>query len=304
MKSKEKCKICSLEAKKSEAYDTINKAIEESASGNKDIKIAVVVREVNKKYRLKITPMNASRHKKHYLNIPLENPKKEVEVYSKNGELIYSNITEIIQGLEPKHKLFCEAYANTYNQNATAAYQDVFDSDNYGSSAAQASTLLKNNNVLLYIGHLNQERSKKLGISSAFVITGLMEVYARCMQAEPIIGKDGEPIGIYNFNPNGANKALELIGKHLNMWEKKAEPLKQQIYEQILEKLILNQVSPLAAGLELGKHNLPVPDALKIAMQKMDPKLIEPPKGIETGDIDVSQLSDEELDQIILQGAK
>lgn len=112
----------------------------------------------------------------------------------------------------------------------------------------------------------------------------------------------------FKFRFESHLKAKQELRKHymeIQMYQSGGENKeKMKIYESIIEKLLLNQINPIAAGLEMGKHNLAVPDALKIAMQKVDPKMIEPPKGIDSGDLDTSQLSDEELDQIILNGVE
>jgi len=124
-----------------------------------------------------------------------------------------------------------------------------------------------------------------------------MENYSRCMQANPVLDKYGEETGEFIYNPNGANKALELIGKHLGMWDKKVETKdNQEIYQDIIEKLLLNQINPITAGLEMGKHNLPVPDALKIAMNKVDPSVLDKPPLMDTEDM--SEYTDEELEMI------
>lgn len=292
------CKICKLEKSHPEAHRLITEEINKPKG---EPKIKSLLKILKERFSLNINTQNVHRHKGHSVK-KQEKPDKEMKVYSEEGELIYTNIAEIIEDLEPKHKLFCEEYTNTFNHNATAAYMAVFDANHYGSAASQACKLLKNTNILLYIGHLVEERSKSLKISSSFVITGLMENYTRCMQAIPVLDRHGFETGEYIYNAVGANKALELIGKHLGMWDKKVETKdNQEIYQRIIEKLLLNQINPITAGLEMGKHNLPVPDALKIAMQKVDPKMIEPPKRIDSGDLDVNQLSDEELDQILLR---
>ena len=43
------------------------------------------------------------------------------------------------------------------------------------------------------------------------------------MQAVPVLDRDGNPMGSYNFNASGANRALELMGKHLGMFIDKIE---------------------------------------------------------------------------------
>ncbi len=37
------------------------------------------------------------------------------------------------------------------------------------------------------------------------------------MQHKPVLDKDGNPIGEYRFDAVGANRALDLIGKHKSL---------------------------------------------------------------------------------------
>jgi phage terminase small subunit len=67
------------------------------------------------------------------------------------------------------------------------------------------------------------ERSEKLQISAEYVLSSLKEVAERCMQATPVYDSDGEPTGEYRFEHSGANKALELLGKHLKLFTDKVE---------------------------------------------------------------------------------
>lgn len=274
------CKVCGLKKTHKEAYSLISEEIKKPKG---KAKIKQLLNTLKERFELKVNGVNIHRHKEHLAKAakkkaPLNGkkpPKKqsdsqgEMEVYSPEGELLYTNIQEIIDDMDESHKLFCEAFVNTYNHNATGSYQHIYECENYGTAATQASRLLKNLNVTLYINHLIDERSKNLKISSSFVLTGLMENYSRCMQAEQVLDRDGCVTGIYNFNPNAANKALELIGKHLQMWDKKtAESLdKEGVYKQIIEKLLHSQINPIEAGLEMDKLGRDVPEALKIIMR-------------------------------------
>ena len=100
----------------------------------------------------------------------------------------------------------------------------------------------------------------------------------------------------YKFSdPLKARTELRKHGMEVEIYKKSID--KVQMYEEIIEKLLLNQINPIAAGLEMGKHNLPVPDALKIAMQKSDPVLDKPPlMDLE----DMSDYSDDELERVAL----
>jgi len=55
------------------------------------------------------------------------------------------------------------------------------------------------------------------GVSRAWVIMKLKEVAERCMQAQPV-KVNGKETGLYVFDSSGANRALELIGKHLRVF--------------------------------------------------------------------------------------
>ena len=39
------------------------------------------------------------------------------------------------------------------------------------------------------------------------------------MQATPVLDRHGEPTGAYTFNAAGGNRALELLGRHLGMFQ-------------------------------------------------------------------------------------
>jgi phage terminase small subunit len=79
-----------------------------------------------------------------------------------------------------------------------------------------------------------KERSERTQITSDWVLNQLVEVSQRCMQKTPVMifdreekeyvqatNEEGE--GIWTFNAMGANKSLELIGKHLGMFVEKHE---------------------------------------------------------------------------------
>lgn len=43
------------------------------------------------------------------------------------------------------------------------------------------------------------------------------------MQAEPVLDSRGKPTGEYRYDGSVANKALELLGKHLGLFKDKVE---------------------------------------------------------------------------------
>ena len=119
--------------------------------------------------------------------------------------------------LNPKQELFCREYL--VDLNATQAAIRAGYSQQTAKQIGQR--LLKTTKVNNTIQELQVDKIEKLDISANYIISNLKAIADRCMQAEPVIGKDGNPTGQYRFNASGANRALELIGKHLGMFNDK-----------------------------------------------------------------------------------
>ena len=75
------------------------------------------------------------------------------------------------------------------------------------------------------IAEARAEREERTEITADYVLSSLKTVADRCMQAEEVLNADGEPTGLFKFNANGANKSLELLGKHLGLFDKKGDDL-------------------------------------------------------------------------------
>lgn len=59
----------------------------------------------------------------------------------------------------------------------------------------------------------------KTGLDRQYVIERLMKVVDRCMQAEPVLDRKGQPTGEYKFDSSGANAALRMLGDTLGMFK-------------------------------------------------------------------------------------
>jgi phage terminase small subunit len=81
--------------------------------------------------------------------------------------------------------------------------------------------------INLRIAQLSEKRSKQTQIDAAWVLQAAKNIYDRCMQAEPVLNSKGEPqlvktgngelAAAYKFDSTGANKALDTIGKHIDV---------------------------------------------------------------------------------------
>jgi len=129
-----------------------------------------------------------------------------------------------ISNLSEKHQTFCREYLVDLI-GTQAAIRAGYAPD---SANVTASKLLTNTNIRAYIQALMKERSENTLVDAVFVVENLKEVAARCMQAKPVMifnpiekkmeqKQDAAGNGVWEFDSNGANKALELMGKHVAM---------------------------------------------------------------------------------------
>lgn len=103
------------------------------------------------------------------------------------------------------------------------------------TAEVQGSRLLSNVKVASRISELKATRSERTDITADFVLQGLKEVAQRCLQRVPVMKFDyiekrmvqetaeddkGKEVGVWEFDSQGANRAFELLGKHLGVFEK------------------------------------------------------------------------------------
>lgn len=85
-----------------------------------------------------------------------------------------------------------------------------------------ASEILSYPNVKEYLNSLMADSAVENELNAKWVLEKLQTIANRCMQEEQVMSKDG-PTGEFKFDSSGANKAVELIGKHLKMFTDKIE---------------------------------------------------------------------------------
>ncbi len=115
--------------------------------------------------------------------------------------------------LTDKQKIFCEEYLIDLNatQSAIRAGYSEKTAKQIGTENLAKPALAE------YIAELKAKRSESTAINAAWVLRQAVKVHERCMQAEAIIDKEGGATGEYKFEHSGANKALEIIGKHVDV---------------------------------------------------------------------------------------
>lgn len=126
--------------------------------------------------------------------------------------------------LSDKHEMFAREYC--VDLNATQAAIRAGYSEN--TAKQQGSRLLTNADIRARIDELQGKRAEKLELDANWVLEKLTEVVSMSMQAKPVEKWDYNEkqlveTGEYVYDSSGANKALELIGKHLGMFKDKIE---------------------------------------------------------------------------------
>jgi phage terminase small subunit len=124
--------------------------------------------------------------------------------------------------LTPKQERFIQEYLVDLNGTQAAIRAG------YSKRTARdtASEYLAKPHIKAAVNQLKEKRAKETGVTAEWVITSIKEVAERCMQKVPVMTfdkeekeyvqvKDEEGRDVWEFDSSGANRALELLGKHL-----------------------------------------------------------------------------------------
>lgn len=128
--------------------------------------------------------------------------------------------------MTPKNERFCQEYMIDLNGKQAAIRAG------YSPKCAevQASRLLSNANIASRITELKKKLQEKTQITQEYVLNNLKEVGERCLQKKPVMKwdyankqmtqvEDEQGNSVWAFDSQGANRAFELLGKHIGIFE-------------------------------------------------------------------------------------
>jgi phage terminase small subunit len=140
---------------------------------------------------------------------------------------ISGSLTKNEDGLNPRQAAFVQEYL--IDLNATqAAIRAGYKCSTVSSATARGCLLLANINISRAVMAAKAERSERTHITQDFVIDRLLEILDRCMQKAPVMvrsgrkfvqKKDSKGKDVWQFDSTGANRAAELLGKHVGLFE-------------------------------------------------------------------------------------
>lgn len=133
-------------------------------------------------------------------------------------------------GLNEKQLLFVREYLVDLNGSA-AAIRAGYSAK---TAASIASLLLTKPNIQKALLKGMKKRAEKVDLDADFVLGNLIELTERCMQKKPVMDfnyetkqleqrtevVDGQVVGVWQFDSQGANKSLRSLGDHLGLFKK------------------------------------------------------------------------------------
>ena len=121
--------------------------------------------------------------------------------------------------LTDKQKMFCAEYIIDFN--ATRAAIEAGYSEK--TANVTSSQYLAKPSIQEEINRLMKKRSERVQIDADDVLRSILDIRDTCAKKLDITSRSGDVIGESLVDVNGAIKANELLGKHLNLFTDRVE---------------------------------------------------------------------------------
>lgn len=139
------------------------------------------------------------------------------------------------KNLRPKQRKFLAEYLKDHNGTQAAIRAG------YSKRTAneQSAKMLAKDSFRAFVEADLRKAEEDAGITATYVLKSLKEVAERCMTHVPVMEFDHEEkelkqkmvwdkakgidVGLYEFDSTGANRSLELLGKHKKLFTDKTE---------------------------------------------------------------------------------
>lgn len=130
---------------------------------------------------------------------------------------------ELLSALPAKQAAFVQEYLIDLNQTQAAIRAGYSER----TAAEQAVRLRKRPEIAAAIEAGQEARAERTEVTQDWVVQNLVQVVERSLQRAPVLNMRGEQVEdeegrhVWRYDSTGANKALELLGKHVGMFSDK-----------------------------------------------------------------------------------
>lgn len=127
-----------------------------------------------------------------------------------------------VSGFTVKEQAFIEGVL--LGKAASRAHEDAgYKASTRNSRDSSASQLLRKPKIAAELARRRTQVAAKVNVNAEWVITKLIANYERAVTGSQILDEDGDPSGFARYEGSVANRALELIGKHIGMFRERHE---------------------------------------------------------------------------------
>lgn len=145
------------------------------------------------------------------------------------------------RGLTAIQQRFVDEYL--VDLNAKAAYIRAGYRAQGNAAEACASRLLSLAKVAEAIAIRKAERCGRVEITQDYVLGMLVKNLERAMQAEAVLDREGNPTGEYVYHGSVANKAIELLGKHIGLFPDRHEVTGKDGAQLVIREVVVHEPS-------------------------------------------------------------
>lgn len=124
---------------------------------------------------------------------------------------------EIAEHLDERERRFAAEYIKDRSSTGAAIRAGYKPGKKNASAAVQGSRLVKDPRITAYRRSLLRDEIEAADITREHILSDLIEIKNRCMQAVPVMAT-GEEVGIYEFDARGAIKALSEMSKLVGLY--------------------------------------------------------------------------------------
>lgn len=129
-------------------------------------------------------------------------------------------------------------FADKYFETLNATEAAIFAGLSVDTAKQQGWRILQREEVQEYLAKLRAEYADKSGLSKQWVLDRFKLISDNSIQGEAVLDKNGRPIGEYQFDSSGANKATEMIGRIIGVFEK------DNLQKPIAQTPVINIINP------------------------------------------------------------